>query len=129
MEKLICALMNLLSGSYKTTTPYSGQLSSPGQVPVNPVAVGIFSAGFIQVLFLNKARKQWVLQNTGTTVIFVKLGNPPNAGTTLDYSFALPPCTAADDGTGGLIIDDLWKGAVFVTSKTAGGIVHITEMV
>lgn len=79
-----------------------------------------------QLLAANNNRKGLVVQNTGTTVIKLILG----AGTVTQsvYHVALQAAAAADDGSGGVYLDDAWTGAVQGISSAAGGTLVITEV-
>lgn len=86
-------------------------------------AVGA-SAGTI--LNENRARRGLIIQNTGTTVIYLTLGstNP----TVTAYHMALKACTNANDGTGGIYSDDSWIGQVNAIGSAGGGTIVITEV-
>lgn len=78
-----------------------------------------------QILAVNANRKQFLVQNVGTNVVFCTLGSVnPTASV---YHFSLKGGTLADDGTGGSFISDTWTGAVRAFSALAGAVV-VTEL-
>lgn len=88
----------------------------------NPVTVGIV---VLQLCLENRSRKELIIVNTGITTIYVGFGFTP---TPTNFTIFLSPCTVANDGTGGSLISDAWKGAVFAISSAAGGIVNFAEI-
>jgi hypothetical protein len=83
-------------------------------------------AGAGQILAANANRRGMIIQNTGTTTIYLSLGgvNP----TTTAYHFCLKACSGANDGSGGAYVDDVWTGAVQAIGSAGGGSVVITEI-
>jgi hypothetical protein len=89
----------------------------------NPISVG---TSVLQIALANRTRKEMILVNVGTATIYVGFGFNP---TPTNYSIFLQPCSAANDGTGGIMIDEAWKGTVFVLAAGAsGGLVNFTEI-
>lgn len=97
-------------------TPRSAA-STPAQTSVGT------SAG--QILAANAGRKGLVIQNTGTTILYLVFGT--STPTTSVYHYALSACTANDDGKGGAWFDDPWQGAVQALSSGSGGQCVIAE--
>lgn len=95
-----------------------GIVSTPAQTSVGATAG--------QLLAINRKRKGLIIQNTGTTVIYLVLG--PDTPTGTAYHVALKACSAANDGTGGTYTDDQWVGAVQAISSAPGGTCVITEI-
>jgi hypothetical protein len=96
---------------------------SPNVLPgVNPITVGTSSSA---ILNANSSRKECTVVNTGTTYIYLGLGQTPS-GTA--YHIALAKCTTANDGTGGTWTSDMWKGAINAISSASGGTVVVTEL-
>lgn len=79
-----------------------------------------------QLLAANGGRKGLIIQNTGTTVIYLVLG--AGTPTTSVYHIALRACSTANDGMGGIYNDDAWVGAVQAIGSGIGGSVVITEV-
>ena len=79
-----------------------------------------------QILAANADRKGLVIQNTGTTTIYLLLGS--GTPTTTVYHVALKAAASADDGSGGAYLDDAWTGAVQAVGSGAGGTLVITEI-
>ena len=98
----------------------SPQLSStaPAQTAIGGTAA--------QFLGPNPKRKGLIVQNTGTTVIYLSLGTTNPTATV--YHVALKACTTHDDGSGGVYLDDSWVGAVQGLSSAGGGTCVITEL-
>lgn len=92
--------------------------STPAQTSVGT------DAGLI--LAQNHKRKSVIVQNTGTSIIKLTLG--ATLPTATAYHVALAACTAANDGKGGVWIDDGWIGAVNALSSAAGGTCVVTEI-
>jgi len=101
----------------------SSQVQQPYKAQNNPWTVPVVST---QVADVNSDRAELIMQNVGTTVLYVGLGFPPSL---TNYSFALSAGGAANDGTGGFFSSLVWKGSVFVISASAGGLLAITEEV
>lgn len=134
LEKLICSLLSLLSGSTQVNTAYNSQLTTPSNLSPNPITIPSVSnpsssgSPYIQLLPLNKKRKQWILYNTGITTVVLKYSTPPNANSG-DWTHILQASGLLQDGSGGLIIDEMWKGAIYAQSTTGAGQVILTELV
>lgn len=79
-----------------------------------------------QILAANGGRKGLIIQNTGTTIIYLVLG--AGTPTTSVYHVALKACSVANDGNGGIYNDDAWVGAVQAIGSGIGGSVVITEV-
>jgi hypothetical protein len=134
LNNLLCQLVNLFAKSSTISKPYSSQLSSPGGNTPNPISVpsvanpGPGNQTYIQVLNVNNKRKQLILMNVGNTVVAVKWGGIPNIGQG-DFTYLLQAAGVPGDGTGGLLIDEIWNGAVFLQSSTGTGSVNVTELI
>lgn len=114
-EALVVAL-SPNSSQFATSTTAN---TLPG---TNPQTIGVSSSAVVNT---NAARKEVTIINTGTTIIYLGLGQTP---TTTAYHIALVKCTAPNDGTGGTWTSDMWKGAVNAISSGAGGTVNLTEL-
>lgn len=66
-------------------------------------------------LSANSNRRLWSIQNLGTNPLYVRLG--AGASTTV-FHVALKASTVQDDGSGGYIVDEMWKGAVSVAGTS-----------
>ncbi len=97
----------------------SATSSVPSQQSVGTTAGTILGA--------NNARKELIVQNTGTATVYLGLGQTP---TTTAYHMAIAACAnATNDGSGGSFVSDLWKGSVVAIATVAGGTVVVTELV
>lgn len=104
-----------------------------GSVPVEGVGSSTSSAvaqtavgtSSVSVLSSNTARRECIVQNTGTTIIYLGLGQTP---TTSNYHVALKSCSLANDGSGGIFLSDLWTGAINAIGSAASGTVVVTEL-
>jgi len=99
------------------TTNSSTAASVPAQTAVGVSSVAILSA--------NTARREAIVVNTGTTIIYLGLGRTP---TTSAYHAALSPCSSANDGTGGTFTTDIFAGAINAIGSAASGTVCVTEL-
>lgn len=110
-----------VSGSFSSTPPSSSTSSLPAQS-----SVGAASG---QILAANAARKGCAVQNTGTTTLYLGLGQTP---TVTAYHIALPACGTHDDGSSsrwdGTISGVVWTGAVNAIGSGAGGTCVVTEL-
>lgn len=107
---------------YSNSIGTSNLFQNPVNVPIVP----------IQLCNANSSRKELILVNTSTDFVYVSLGQPPQPGNSpspFAYSFVLAPCQAADDGSGGVWISDIWQGTIFLSSFSGAGVVNFTEMV
>jgi len=77
------------------------------------------------ILQANPKRKGLLIQNTGTTVIKLTFG--ATLPTSTAYHVALRASTGADDGSGGVYLDDSWVGVVNALSSGAFGTLVVTE--
>lgn len=93
-------------------------ISTPAQTSVSNVAGTLLS--------VNRARRGLMIQNTGTTIIYLILGSGTPTSTV--YHIALRACSSANDGNGGAYNDDAWIGAVQAISSAPGGTVVMTEI-
>lgn len=101
----------------RSTVPTASTVTAPAQTAVGTTAG--------EILVANTNRRGLMVQNTGTTVIKLSLGTTDPTQTA--YHIALKAGSAANDGLGGVYIDDQWLGAVRAISSAAGGTIVITE--
>lgn len=100
------------------TTPKASTVSAAAQTSQGTTAA--------QVIASNSSRKQFMIQNTGTTVLKFRLDSTDPTQTV--YHFALQACAGADDGSGGVYVSDLYTGVVKAISSASGGTMVITEI-
>lgn len=93
-------------------------VSTPAQTAVSNVAG--------QLIATNRNRRGLVIQNTGTTILYLVLGSA--TPTSSAHHFALGACSAANDGRGGVYNDDAWIGPVQAISSAPGGTCVICEI-
>lgn len=74
----------------------------------------------------NPKRKGLIIQNTSTRILYFTYGT--GDPTSSVYHFALKACSSANDGTGGVWIDDSWIGPVRVIASGASGTYVLTEI-
>lgn len=96
----------------------SSTSTAPAQTSVGTAAVSLLAS--------NASRKRAIVQNTGTTVIKIALSSTDPTQTA--YHIALAPGSAADDGKGGVLIEEKWTGQIKAISSLAGGTVVVTEL-
>ena len=97
--------------------------TSPQTTASTPAQTSIGTAAAV-VLPADAKRKCFTVQNTGVTVIKLGFGATP---TQTVYHMALQAAAGADDGSGGVYIDDSWTGVVWAISSSAGGTAVIAE--
>lgn len=95
----------------------SDDVSSAG-----PVTLGTSST---QLLAANPDRKRLILQNVGTTKIFVLFGS--GTASSSNYHVALPAGGTSNDGSSPLYVDELWTGAIQAISSAVGGAIQALE--
>jgi hypothetical protein len=93
-------------------------VSTPAQTSVSNVAGTLLAT--------NRARRGLVIQNTGTTIIYLVIGSA--TPTSSAYHFALGACASANDGKGGVYNDDAWIGPIQAISSAPGGTCCICEI-
>lgn len=94
---------------------------------VTDAAQGSISTTAAQAVARRTARREVIIQNTGTTVLKLVLGTGTPTQTV--YHVVLKAGTAADDGTGGVFISDTWIGAIQIISSASGGTYVLTEVI
>ena len=102
----------------------SSQLNQPYQ-PSNPVAVGLTA---VKLMDANQLRKEFIIANTGTTVIAIGFGPNPSI-TNGQFVVLLAGGSSSRDGTGGTFVSDMWQGQVWAISSAVSGEIVLTEMV
>jgi uncharacterized protein YdaL len=121
-------------GGNDGTNAYAVPLASGGTsvVTSGPTSTSAGSAAAVAVttasgviLAANSARKECIITNIGTTVIYLGLGATPTA---VNYHVALSGCTNAHDGTGSVYLSDIWKGVINAISSGASGLVATAEL-
>lgn len=93
-------------------------VSVPAQTAIGAVAA--------QIVGTNPARRGLIVQNTGTTTVYLALGGGSPTATV--YHVALKACANGDDGSGGIYLDDAWQGAVQAIGSAPGGTLVLTEI-
>lgn len=88
----------------------------------NPVSLPNIPSTLI--MLYNPNRTRFTITNVGTTIVYIALGRPATAS---NYDHSLPGCTNANDGTGGVIIDEDFIGDVWAIPSGTGGTIAITE--
>lgn len=99
------------------------EISANAVSSVNILTIGTTEG---QVVAANARRRGVVLQNTGTTVIYLTLDG--SAPTSSSYHFALKACSSANDGTGGVYTDDITLTEIRAISSGAGGKLSVVEL-
>jgi hypothetical protein len=107
----------LVAGSLTITPTQSNTVSTAG-----PTTVGTSST---QLLAANAARKRLILQNVGTTKIWILFG--AGSASSSNYHIALPAGGTTNDGSSPIYVDTMWTGAIQAISSAAGGSVVAEE--
>src|ERR1700747_3367644 len=85
-------------------------ITDPFRVGSSLAALPIMVTTAAKILAANPLRFECIITNTGTTVIYLALGQ--SQPSTTAYHIALAGCSTANDGTGGTFISYGWQGAV-----------------
>jgi hypothetical protein len=110
--------VNIQSGTITSSPVESGTCSTN--------AINTVGAGNVTVLASNSNRKMLILQNIGTTVIYVLYGG--GAASATNFTFILPAGGSSKDGSSNVVRDIMWQGAVQCFSSAAGGQVSAQEL-
>jgi len=81
------------------------------------------------VLSANDTRTSAVLQNIGTTKVFIRFGAAPATGATKFFSTILAPASEADGGDGGSMTIDYFKGDIYVVCASGSSTLIATEFI
>lgn len=100
------ALVETITAIYNATAAAVRTIPAPSTTANTP---SIVTAAATDAFAANAARKVWSIQNMGTNTLYVRLGTAASATV---FHFALKPGTVNDDGNGGFISDEIWKGIV-----------------
>ncbi len=105
----------------------TGQIQPlPSATSTAPASTAVVStAGGTSLLAANTSRLEAIIVNIDVVTIYLALGGTPTAAA---YHVALQPCTAANDGTGGVFITDVWNGAIKAIAASGTGHVAVTEL-
>lgn len=115
------------------STPGTRKLAVDAAVTVTPVTSSTVSAvaittvgtGSTTLLALNNARKRFLLQNVGTTKIYILFG--AGAASSSNYHLVLAAGGTTADGSGLIYPDTMWLGAIQASSSAAGGSMSSAE--
>lgn len=94
-------------------TVASDQSAIPTTLPTSTTANTPSIASASTAISANASRKSWALQNMGTLPLYVRLST--GASTTV-FHIVLKAGIVNDDGNGGYVSDEIWKGEVSVAS-------------
>lgn len=87
-----------------------------------PLLTGITSSGQLARAASGLEWSRLILQNTGTVALTIYY----NADGSGDPALILAAGTANDDGTGTIVVDTTYEGAVFVKAPAGGGRLLVT---
>src|SRR5579884_3073 len=96
-----------VAGSLSVSPTQSSTVSAPSDVTVGTSS--------IQILAANAARKRFVLQNTGTTTIYILFG--AGVASNANFHMALRAGGTPLDGTSPIWTDTMWTGALQAISS------------
>jgi hypothetical protein len=108
--------VNIAAGTITVSPPASTTTANQSQKSVGTTTTTLLAQ--------NTSAKRRIVQNTGTTIIYLGFGFVPTASV---YSVALPACGVAGDGSSQPWNDTLWQGQINAISSTAGGTVVVSE--
>jgi len=89
----------------------------------NPV-VSQFQTTYVNVLQANPGRRRLIVQNTGTTGIYLIFGKASNFTSGLAQQFTIYHVKIASGST---YVDELWRGRVDLVSDAANGLAAVSE--
>src|ERR1700722_17366208 len=90
--------VNIAAGSITVAPVTSNTVSNAGQQTVGTSSASLLAA--------NPSRTRFIVQNDGTTRIFILFGSGTASAT--NYSICLPACGSAHDGSSAPYIDTQW---------------------
>jgi hypothetical protein len=82
----------------------------------------------IQLALENRSRKEMIIVNVGVLSILIAFGFSP---TSTVFTMPLQACAIANDGTGGIIVDQAYKGSVWAVlsgGQAGSGSLLFTEI-
>lgn len=142
---LLVALSNPSTAAtvFQGTSPWitsftSGVLSSAGATQISGFVVSIktttataaaqtaVATSGTALMAANASRHRLMVQNSG--IIPVRLALSTSLPTATAYHVSLNSASAADNGTGGTYIDEMWRGGVSAITSAAGGTVVLMEL-
>jgi hypothetical protein len=116
LSQIIDLLRLIVPPQVTTTQSVAGYNASvPAQQIIGTTAMMLYPGG---------ACKQIRIVNTGTTKIYLAFNDQVPSSTA--YHIALAVCSSANDGTGGVYIDDVALGQINAVSSATGGTVCVT---
>mgnify|MGYP003144034744 CR=1 FL=1 len=77
----------------------------------------------------NDNRLSFTIQNTGANKVYVRFGAAPVIAGTKYYSFILPPASGVEEGDGGTLTVDHFKGDVWVMTASGTSQIVVTEFI
>tara|TARA_R100001463_G_scaffold103214_2_gene157509 strand:- start:230 stop:559 length:330 start_codon:yes stop_codon:yes gene_type:complete len=78
----------------------------------------------------NGNRASFVLQNVGTSKVYVRMGAAPVInGANKYYSFILPPASGDEEGDGGVVTVEDYQGKVYVVTASGSSTLIVTEFI
>lgn len=89
----------------------------------NPI-VAQFQTTYVTVLQANPARRRLVVQNTGTTGIYLIFGQASKFTSGVAQQFTIYHIKIASGAT---YVDELWRGRVDLVSDAANGVAAVSE--
>lgn len=113
--------VDVATGNVVVDQVASSTATAPGQVTLGTSAATALAA--------NSARRGFVVQNQGTTVIKILLGTA--VPTQSNYTVALPAGGSSNDGSSPSWFGPpgvVWTGAIQWISSAAGGLAEIVEL-
>jgi len=82
-------------------------------------AIATIGTGSIQAIVANSNRKKLILQNIGTTRLYVLFGS--GTASSSNFTFILPAGGSSLDGSSPIYVDTIWQGSVQWVSSSIGG--------
>lgn len=117
----VCDLLQKLIDVQSKSRALNLQFFAVANNQANPVVVPTGKA--ICIMQDNSARKSFRIVNLGVTIVNIFYQNIDGGLVPLSAS------QLANDGTGGILSDSLWTGAIFAVSLVNPGSIFVTEFI
>ena len=106
-----------------------GQIVRQAPSSVNSDTVYGITDSAQNIMAANTARTAAVLQNVGTSKVYIRFGEAPAIGGSQYFSAILAPASGTDEGDGGSMTIDHFKGDVYAVTASGTSTLIATEFI
>ncbi len=106
-----------------------GQIVRQAPSSVGDDTVYGITTGAQIVMAANETRTSAVLQNVGTSKVYIRFGAAPAIGGSQYFSAILAPASGTDNGDGGSMTIDHFKGDIYVVCASGSSLLIATEFI